>query len=32
MIPAVCERVVAMPLTDNGKIDRKFLRERAITI
>ena len=32
MIPAVCERLVAMPLTDNGKIDRKFLRERAITI
>ncbi len=32
MLPAVCERLMAMPLTDNGKIDRRTLRERAMTI
>ena len=29
MIPAFCEKLPAMPLTPNGKIDRKGLRERA---
>ena len=29
MLPAVCEALAAMPLTPNGKIDRKGLRERA---
>ena len=29
MLPAVCEVLAAMPLTPNGKIDRKGLRERA---
>ena len=29
MIPAFCERLAAMPLTPNGKVDRKGLRERA---
>ena len=29
MLPAVCERLSAMPLTPNGKADRKGLRERA---
>ena len=29
MIPAFCEALAAMPLTPNGKIDRKGLRERA---
>ena len=30
--PAVCERLEVMPLTDNGKIDRRTLRERAASI
>ena len=29
MIPAICEKLVVMPLTDNGKINRRSLRERA---
>ncbi len=29
MLPAVCEALPAMPLTPNGKADRKGLRERA---
>ena len=29
MIPAFCEKLAAMPLTPNGKVDRKGLRERA---
>ena len=29
MLPAFCEELAAMPLTPNGKIDRKGLRERA---
>ena len=29
MIPALCERLSTMPLTDNGKINRRALRERA---
>ncbi len=29
MLPAVCEPLPAMPLTPNGKADRKGLRERA---
>ncbi len=29
MLPAFCERLAAMPLTPNGKVDRKGLRERA---
>jgi acyl-CoA synthetase (AMP-forming)/AMP-acid ligase II len=29
MIPAFCEKLTAMPLTPNGKVDRKGLRERA---
>jgi acyl-CoA synthetase (AMP-forming)/AMP-acid ligase II len=29
MLPAICERLPAMPLTPNGKADRKGLRERA---
>ena len=29
MIPALCEQIPAMPLTPNGKIDRRGLRERA---
>ena len=29
MIPAFCEKLPAMPLTPNGKVDRKGLRERA---
>ena len=29
MLPAVCERLPAMPLTPNGKADRKGLREKA---
>jgi amino acid adenylation domain-containing protein len=29
MIPAFCEKLSAMPLTPNGKVDRKGLRERA---
>ena len=28
-LPAFCETLAAMPLTPNGKIDRKGLRERA---
>ena len=32
MLPAVCERLDSMPLTDNGKIDRRLLRERAVII
>ncbi|MBE6557356.1 MAG: amino acid adenylation domain-containing protein [Ruminococcaceae bacterium] len=28
MLPAVCERLSVMPLTDNGKLDRRGLRER----
>ncbi len=29
MLPAICEPLEAMPLTPNGKADRKGLRERA---
>ena len=29
MLPAFCEQLPAMPLTPNGKVDRKGLRERA---
>ncbi len=29
MLPAICEPLSAMPLTPNGKADRKGLRERA---
>ena len=29
MLPALCEKLPAMPLTPNGKVDRKGLRERA---
>ncbi len=29
MLPAFCEKLPAMPLTPNGKVDRKGLRERA---
>ncbi len=29
MLPAICEPLAAMPLTPNGKADRKGLRERA---
>ena len=29
MLPAICERVPAMPLTENGKINRRSLKERA---
>ncbi|MBO5416299.1 MAG: amino acid adenylation domain-containing protein [Clostridia bacterium] len=29
MLPAICERVPAMPLTENGKINRRQLKERA---
>ncbi|MBO5683262.1 MAG: AMP-binding protein, partial [Clostridia bacterium] len=32
MLPAICERLDVMPLTDNGKIDRRTLRERALTL
>lgn len=32
MLPAVCMRLTAMPLTDNGKIDRRHLKERAATL
>ncbi len=31
MLPALCEPLAAMPLTPNGKIDRRGLRERAET-
>ena len=31
MLPALCEALPAMPLTPNGKIDRRGLRERAET-
>ncbi len=29
MLPQICERLAAMPQTENGKTDRKALRERA---
>jgi acyl-CoA synthetase (AMP-forming)/AMP-acid ligase II len=29
MLPAILEKIPAMPLTPNGKADRKGLRERA---
>ena len=29
MLPQICEKLAALPQTDNGKIDRKALRERA---
>ena len=32
MIPAICKKLSAMPLTDNGKIDRRRLREQAETL
>ncbi len=32
MIPAICERLDVMPHTDNGKINRRELRERAEAI
>ncbi|MBQ8345721.1 MAG: amino acid adenylation domain-containing protein [Clostridia bacterium] len=31
MLPALCVRLEAMPLTDNGKIDRRGLRDRSVT-
>ena len=32
MLPAVLHPLEALPLTDNGKIDRRTLRERAVTL
>lgn len=32
MLPSVLQKLEQMPLTDNGKIDRRFLKERALQL